>query len=592
MKALACMLLLAVFGCEPATLRASGDPPEPISPVKGPDQLGVPDAPPTDAPARPGPDGEPPAPATPPAVLTVTAPPRGARVLGNTLRVQGTVEGGTAPQVTVAGQPATLGADRAFTVDVPVSDGLAVIVTEMVDGATRSADHRAAMINADQDPATPVPSAADVGISAAGFQVISQLASGFAAGADLGGLVGGNGQVRRLTYGRIDLQLRPGQDALELELSIYDLYIEIETSFRIIFEIDVRGSMRANPARITARIRLVPDGNGSMSLQVEGARADLQNFSYNINNVPGEVEDWFEGTVRDTAEDLLADTLNDLVVPNLFDPAALNQELDLLGKKVDLAMAIDQVRIDPSAMHLALSASATPQISVYPGKAARPVGGVDAPVDPAHMDIALAADFVNRILHAVWAAGALDLELGGEGGEGPDLGVPLTAGLLAGALGAAGQGISPAAPLLIRTRALLAPYCTLQPGERPLRITMGDFLLELATANESIVTLAVHLDVDVGLEADETGQLQPQIELVQHVDVAETPRGPVNEPALEGLIGGIISQLPTLLAQGLAADPAADPMPAAPTGLINQRFVAAGVFLHILGDIDPNPPAP
>ncbi|MCB9548518.1 MAG: hypothetical protein H6706_22140 [Myxococcales bacterium] len=444
MRRLAWVLLLVTLGCEPATLRATGDAPEPVTPVKGPDQQVAPDAPPT-TPTPDGPDDVTPPPARPAAVLVVTAPPRGARVLGNTLRVQGRVENGTAPRVQVAGQAATLTADHAFTVDVPVEDGLAVIVTELEDGDVRSADHRAAMINADQDPATPVPSAADVGISAAGFQVISQLASSFAGAADLGGLVDGGGgdtRVRQLTYGRIDLQLRPGQDALDLELSIYDLYIEIESSVRIIFEIDVRGSMRANPARITARVRLVPDGNGSMSLVVEGARADLQNFSYNINNVPGEVEDWFEGTVRDMAEDLLADTLNDMVVPNLFDPAALNQELDLLGKKVDLAMAIDQVRIDPSAMHLALSASATPQVSVYPGKAARPVGGVDAPVDPAHMDVALAADFVNRILHAVWAAGALDLALGGEGGEGPDLGVPLTAGLLAGALGAAG-GASP-----------------------------------------------------------------------------------------------------------------------------------------------------
>ncbi|MCB9548517.1 MAG: hypothetical protein H6706_22135 [Myxococcales bacterium] len=120
---------------------------------------------------------------------------------------------------------------------------------------------------------------------------------------------------------------------------------------------------------------------------------------------------------------------------------------------------------------------------------------------------------------------------------------------------------------------------------------MADFLLELATANESLVTLAVHMDVDVGLEPDEAGQLQPKIDFAQHVDVAETPRGPVNEPVLEGLIGGIIGQLPTLLAQGVGGD-AADPMPAAPLGLLNPRFVAAGVFLHILGDLDPNPPAP
>lgn len=595
------ILLAAVFllgACEPATLR-TGDP-DPISPVKGPDQqVGPggdnpmqPPAPPTDGDGDPTEPDAPPA--TPQAVLNITAPPRGARVLGNTLRVQGTVQGGTAPVVTVAGQPVPLKADRSFIADVPVTDGLAVLITELTDGNVKSIDHRAALINADQDPANPVPSAADVGINAAGFQVISQIAAQYAATADLSAVLGGNAsgdtRVRSLNYSRVDLQLVPVQDAIQLRLAIFDLNIEIEATVNIIFDVDVRGSMRANPAEMTALLKLTPDGQGGLSLQLEDGRAQLQDFGYNINNVPGAVEDWFEDTVRDMAEGLLSDALNDVVVPSLFDPAALNQQLDVMGAKVNLAMAVDQVRIDPTGMHLALSAAALPEVAVYPGKAARPVGGVNVPADPAHLDIALAADFVNRILHAVWAAGVLDMEIGGADGS-VDLPVALTAGLLLGALGEAGHGIPPSTPLIIRTRAMLPPYCSLEPGNRPMRISMGDFLLEIATATETLVVMAVHLQIDLGLEADETGALQPKFEMEQHVDVAETPRGKVNEAAMEALIGGILGQFPQLLVDGLTGN-AADPMPAGSLSLENMRFVAGGVFLHVLGDIDPTPPAP
>ncbi len=588
-------LATLLFACDPATLRA-GDGAEPIDPVKGPDQLEAPGttAPDTNAPGDP-PDDDAVPPARSAAALVITAPPRGARVLGNTLRVQGKVEGGTAPQVTVAGQPVTLKADRSFVADVPVSDGLAMLITELVDGSDQSADHRAALINADQEPATPVPAAADVGINAAGFQVISQIASASLASADLGSVFGAAGsgdvQIKNISYGRIDLQLMPVQDAIQLKLAIYDFSIEIETSVDIIFEIDVEGSMRANPAEITALLKIVPDGLGSLSLQIEGAQATLHGFGYNINNVPGEVEDWFEDTVRDTAQEMLSDALNDVVVPSLFDPAALNQQLEVQDAKINLAMAVDRVAIDPSGMHLALSAAAMPEVAVYPGKAARPVGGVNEPADPAHLDIAIAADFVNRILHAVWAAGVMDMEIGGANSS-VELPVPLTAGLLLGALGPSGQGIPPSTPLLIRTKALLPPYTSLQPGQRPLRMTIGDFMLEIATADEVLVVLAVHMQIDVGLEPDETGALQPKFEMIQHVDVAETPRGAVNERGLESLIGGILASFPQTLLDSLAGDPA-DPAPGVPMSLLNPRFIAGGVFLHILADLDPNPaPAP
>ncbi|MEZ4465916.1 MAG: hypothetical protein R3F43_15995 [bacterium] len=119
---------------------------------------------------------------------------------------------------------------------------------------------------------------------------------------------------------------------------------------------------------------------------------------------------------------------------------------------------------------------------------------------------------------------------------------------------------------------------------------MGDFLLDLAAEGEVLVTLAVDLNLDLGIAFDENGELKLDFELTTHVDVAEEPRGKVNAAALEGL-GGILSQLPSMLANGLAAEDA-EPMPAAPINPADPRFLAVGAFLHIPADIDANPIAP
>ncbi|MEZ4465915.1 MAG: hypothetical protein R3F43_15990 [bacterium] len=141
--------------------------------------------------------------------------------------------------------------------------------------------------------------------------------------------------------------------------------------------------------------------------------------------------------MRELAEDLLKDALNDVVMPNLFDPAALNQELDLLGMKLNLGLAIDQVFVDPSGLTIGLAASAMPAVVQNPGKAVRPLPGPDGAVEPSELDIALAgasstASCTRR------GPGALDLQIGGENSA-IELPLNLTAALLLVPLAEAGQ---------------------------------------------------------------------------------------------------------------------------------------------------------
>lgn len=596
---LALAAILACVACEPATLTV-GDPelaqqtpapeddPEPNLPPK-PDEL----------PPPPGGEAEPP-PEQPanadPAEMTITDPPRGARILGDRVRVQGTLTGGVNPQITIGGMPATLRGDGTFYVDVPVTDGIAILVSRMEDGANTSEDHRAVIVNGDVEPTSEIDDAVSMLISRDGFGVITQLISQYASNLDLreiAGAAGGDVEITEVRFDRMDLSLQPTNGALDLNMKVWGLHLAIRTEVDIVFGIDVtvRGHMNADPT-ISAQLNVAADGAGSMSLSIVNANVQMDNFSYNIRNVPGAVERWFEDRVIRIAEDTLKDALNGVVVPSLFDPDALNQELDLLGKPIDLDLAVQTVNVDPDGMRVGLNSTAVAQDIVNFGKAVRQLGGPNGEVPDAQIDIGLATDFINRMLHAVWASGALNIYIGGPNDSGLDVDLPFNIGILAGPLGEAADGVDRQGKLTIAMRALLPPVCYVDDSDKPLRIVIGDMLVDLGEEEAgTLVTLAVHLDIRVGLKENAEGVIEPDIELTHHVDVAEEPRGKVNKAPLEGLIGTIMNGLPNLIAGNVEMD-GADPSEAAPIALENMRFLAIGAFLHILADINPEPPAP
>lgn len=595
------LALFALTACEPATLKAVAEGEEQQAPGSrpAPDLPPKPDDPPLPVPNEPEPEDNRPTTSTP-VEFVITAPPRGARVIGDRVRVSGLVTGGNSPQVTIAGSQVSVAADGRFHLDVPVEDGVAILVSRMVDGNTTSEDHRAVIVNGDVEPSSQIDDAISVLISRQGFSTISQLVSTFAANIDLAGLAQGQGggdfQITEVRFDRIDLTLVPTNGAIDLNMKVWGLYIAIRAEVDIIFGIDitVRGHMNADP-NIAARLNIAADGRGSMSLAIDNAQVSMDNFGYNINNVPGEVESWFEDQIVETAENTLRDALNGVVVPNLFDADALNQELDLLGKPIDLNMAIQTVDIDPNGMRIGMNAAAIAQNVTNFGKAVRQLGGPDGRVPEAEIDIALASDFINRLLHAVWASGALNVYIGGPQDSGLGVELPFTIGLLAGALGEAATGVDRAGNLLIAMRAALPPVCYIDDSDRPLKIIIGDMLIDLGEeAAGTLVTLAVHLEMHIGLETNELGELEPKIDSVYHVDVAEEPRGKTNQAQLEQLIGTVMNSLPNLLGDALAGAEAegVEPAPAAPIGLKNTQFLAIGAFIHILADIDPNPAGP
>lgn len=589
---LLCLLAACADEAKPAkTLEIVPGGNESVRPVDAGDP-GDPEGPPDD-PEGPGDPEDPEAPATEPpepARLVITSPPRGARTFGSTVEVEGRVEGGVAPHVSVAGRRVVQGADGRFSATVDVAPGLVMVVSTLVDDTGDLEDRRAVLVDGDSDPQADIEHGAGAHVSRAGFGAVSRLLTDDLSDLDLSALVAGNVPegitIHSISYDRLEVELVPLRGLIEARLRIYGLFVELEgeVSFGISFSIG--GSATADPAEVVAQLRVAADGRGGLDIDIAGAEVTLRNFEYDINYVPDFVEDWFSGRVQEFAQNLLVDALRGFVVPALFDPAALERTIDLFGTSIALGLRIEEVAVDPEGLTVDLDGHAEAASVVREGDGMPLLGGLPTYDKEAHLDLAIAADLIARILHAAWAGGALDITLGDDGDF--ELPVPLSVALLVPALGEAGRGLDPRAGLTVRMRPLLPPEVRVIPGEKPLVIEFGDLLFDLESATDGpLVTVAAdlvaHAAVRVtGLDAIELGA---DLEVEVHADVAETPRGPVNDGRMEQLLEGLAAAIPRMLAEQTFTF-GADVLPV-PVRFTNPRFEAdsRAEFVHIRAGI-------
>jgi hypothetical protein len=327
--------------------------------------------------------------------------------------------------------------------------------------------------------------------------------------------------------------------------------------------------------------------DGSLALDISGTEVALDGFDYDVEGIPDFVEDWFEGRVRTLAEDTVRDALADFVVPSLFDPAALRRTVEVLGAPIDVGLKLNAASVTSAGLDLRADATATAPQAIHPEPAVRPTAGAVSTIDGSDLDVAAGVDLLNRLLHATWAAGVLDLTLDEASGLGA--GLPLKVALLAAALGDAADGIPLDTPVVLSLRPLLPPVARLEKGDRPLVVETGDLLLDVGTAEHgTLVTVALHFVARgaVQVETLEAITLDPDLAVEVHADVAETPRGAVDEAAVEQLVQTFAGVIPGLIADQTFAF-GTDVLPV-PLGLSGARLEAdaRGDWLHLLTNLE------
>jgi len=590
-------LALAVTACAQATPPTLDDSSEPevLSGVAGrkPPTSGGASMPSDPGPALGGaqPSG---APAGGPRLI-VDSPARGARVEGGSVRVSGRLEGSAARAVTVQGQALPVGPNGAFSGDVPATAGLNVLVTATDDGGVHLEDRRGVLVSADADPAAPLEHGAVIKVGAGGFARIAELVAQTLNGLDLTSLAnanaGGDIRVRQFSHGPIGLTLNPEEGRVDAILGVVGLNVAIDANvdLPIFGRTDVSGSMSTNAVVLIANLVVQATPEGSLTIDIANSAIDLGDMRFSVDGVPDFVLDWFRGVLKDLAEDTIKDALNGLVLPALFDPASLQRTIDVLGHPVGVGLLMSRVEMRKDGLELWTDVRTEAEDIVHPGAAVRPLGGIPNMQAQSHLDIAASGDLVTRLLHTVWAAGVLDLSLDENSGiESP---IPLTAALLAAPLGAAAEGVDRNQPLRIGLRPLVPPVARVEAGDKPLVIEAADLLLDLSTPNDgTLVTVALHLvaKLSFAIAPDPmTGALglQPEIAVEAHADVAETPRGPVNEAQLETLLQGMMGAIPGFIAdQTFAFGPDALSVPLT---LTDARLEAdnPGAYLHVRANL-------
>lgn len=522
-------------------------------------------------------------------LLRVDEPARGSRVERGPIRVKGVVTGGQAPTLVVNGVSAEIGPAGFFSVEVPVEDGLNILETVITDGASTFDDHRAVVVGPFADPVAPVDRSMGAAVTADGLGVVAGLVADYVSGLDLVALLtprlpeGTN--LRRLDFQTFDLALVPMSGRVRVTATFTNVFLFFDGVAEVALDVAYEGTASASTVSVSADLVLSPAADGGLDIDVRATNAELTDFTYDIEQIPDAVESWFAETTVDLLEWFATDTLNSFVVPALFNQDALSREIEILGRTLAVGLRIDDVATgnDGLAMTFGLVASA-PQV-VHDGPAVPLLGEASPAPGVRQLELTLAADAVARTLHAAWAGGLLDISL--DPNAGFELPFDLNAGFLRSGLGAAAELVDPMAPLRITTQALLPPVVRIEDGELPIVLELGDMLLDFIDDRGIIVTMAVHATVRARLELDGLTNIAPTVEVDVVVDVANAPRGRVDDPRLENLVESVAAFVPSLLADqtfGVGPDVLPVPVELANVGLVADP---AGQSVHAGADVSP-----
>ncbi len=548
-------------------------------------------------PTAPAPEATPEESTTDPVIealkLVIDAPARGARTEDDSIRVTGTLTGGESPSLTVAGQTVRPEANGRFAIDVPVEHGLVIIASEAVDAAGRTAeDRRAVLVDATAEVDAEISDAMHVAIGTDALDTASALISDYVSELDVSDLLGGNlpdgVEIESLSYGRINVRIMPRQGHLQVTLAVDRLRASVAgTVTRLGVSATFRGSAEADPAEVVARVEVNAAADGTLDFDVLSANVTLRRFDYDIRYVPGFLEDWFANLVRGQLESIVERTMRDFVVPALFEEDSLTRTVEVFGTELELGLGINDIDVTPEGLTVALDAAARAPFLRRAGAALAPQGGKPTMDSKGDVDLAISADLLSRVAHAAWAAGLLDFALD----DTAEVEVPLTLtpAIIAPMLGEAGNDIDFRDPLWVRTSPLLPPVVTIEDGDHPLVLRIGDMLLELSTPDGPLVTLAVQIEARIALEVQTGDEIvfDPDLEVTVHADVAHTPRGPVEEARLERLVEELAALIPGMIADQTFAF-GADVIPV-PIRLVQASIDAdtsGAPFAHLTATVD------
>jgi hypothetical protein len=381
-------------------------------------------------------DGTGPAAASEPPVLKITSPVRSlVQDHAGQLLVSGTVspnaKGDPIEKVLVNNVQATVDASGAFHAVVDVGEGATLIETVARDAAGAAAtDTRAVQAGALRPVGTNIPSAVTAALSADALAKITAAAVPLLKRLDLAALLAPlqpmvhiddeNGEdcffarlfVDNVTFSDVKLSLTPVQDGLKLAVEIDGLEVPGHVRFAAACFPPVSTTLQlgADKIAIAGTLQVTPNGMAGFTTKLVDPSVSVTGFRFSIADLP---EDLLSRLHLDSAIGVIVSKAAELAMNPLVNQAlgalAGPQQLDVLGKKLELQVAPSAVSFDPTGVVIAMDMRA-----VFAGSSSSPgfimTDNGTPSLDPAQgFQLGLADDLANELLAELAALGLLDL---------------------------------------------------------------------------------------------------------------------------------------------------------------------------------------
>ena len=454
-----------------------------------------------------------------------------------------------------------------FDDEVSLSTGLNTISFKAVDRAhNESTEHRAAIYGPLEDPNEPIESAAGADITApSGTDAIADVIEAYLTPEQLEGFIedGFDSQeapidLTTIDWSDLNVEIVPQDGYLELELTMSDLLIAGELDFG---DEPTDGSLSVGEIAVTLDVALEVEEDNELEVEVLDDSIELEDITVNF---AGEDVDWAEPLVAVVVVYAFNSFVPGLIEDNLYDPDMLVQEVEFLGRTLEITLILEDILITTNGIHAVLGiefpGSKYPEVPDVAGALHRPVG--DSLGGSVDRDVILHSTRtgLDRVMHGLWHSGLFHQQVGNDDLDGADIPFQLTASGIGVLLDSRIADIHESdTPVEFRFRPLLAPVMEFGSDD-DVTARLGDFLLDLVLVPDEggiketlFLTVALQLDLDVEFEISNEG-MDFDIGVDAEADVVAEPEFSFDQDRTTDLVIDLLELVPQIAASDLSVD--------------------------------------
>lgn len=541
-------------------------------------------------------------------VVEITSPARGSFLAPGPVQLEGRVaavdSAAVVREVFVGSQVVPLGADGTFRTQVTLDRGMNILSASVQDARGGKASAQIAVLAGEWAPlGQPLPDALAIRANDPALDAIASIVEPLVAGIDLarvaqdpvydGSLLGGLFSARvslqnpSLSVGRA--RIDGAVDGLHVRAEVLRPVTDVKVEARAVASLPTEfATVTADRALLGARLVLVRGPSGRLRIDIHDVDVAFDNFqvTWNSGTIMPLILPLLRGWMESKLEGLLASEIAGLQASlhtALADLLAPQTPAQVFGAPLSWSLLPERIAHDADGVEASFSFDAsapapTPRSAAAPGSFHTPALAPLSLGTARGLEVRVDDDMINRLLHAAWAAGLLERDLGSLGfGLSPSgsqaTGTPSTAGSgpasasgggLFGASGGGGltlgdlalflpevRGVADeSAPVSARFEALLPPVLQVTGAPDLATLSLGEVHLSLLVDRggptpDLLLTVAVHLRAGVTV-ASAPGQgivFSSNRNAEVGVDLVEAPLVRIDERRLQVVLGTALTPL-------------------------------------------------